>query len=172
MNKGIDLATGEWINFMNAGDFFYKNETLADVGFNYCSGVDVIYGNIEVTNTRNKTTIRVPGSLENLWKGSQFSHQAAFIATKTHKKIKYKITLKYAADFQFFYDVYTHGHYIKYLPVVFAKVIGGGVSDNNRIVVINEFKAISCSNSFLCNLFFLYAIALEKIKYIIKKAIY
>lgn len=172
MNKGIDVATGEWINFMNAGDRFYKNETLAEVDFSNFAGVDVLYGKVEVTNSRNKITIQEPGRLKNLWKGSQFSHQAAFISTRTHKKIKYKSSLKYAADFNFFYILSTNGYFFKKLPYIFAKVIGGGVSDTNRVVVINEFKAVSCPKGFFCNLFFLYVIIFERIKNLIKKAIY
>ena len=46
MNKGIDRATGDWINFMNAGDCFYNNVALESVfPRNYESvNFDILYG--------------------------------------------------------------------------------------------------------------------------------
>ena len=49
MNKGIDLATGKWINFMNSGDAFYNKNVLCDVfKRNKYEDTEILYGNHQV----------------------------------------------------------------------------------------------------------------------------
>ena len=49
MNKGIDIATGEWINFMNAGDEFYSYSVLTNIFDNQNhQETEIIYGNHEI----------------------------------------------------------------------------------------------------------------------------
>ena len=49
MNKGIKIATGEWINFMNCGDSFLDMKVLNKIFIssilNEYEGVDILYGN-------------------------------------------------------------------------------------------------------------------------------
>ena len=47
MNKGTLKATGEWLNFMNAGDTFYNEQVLENVfRDNNWENTDVIYGDV------------------------------------------------------------------------------------------------------------------------------
>ena len=48
MNKGIALANGKWINFMNAGDSFYSLSTIADVFVGNKYDEDVLFGNVHI----------------------------------------------------------------------------------------------------------------------------
>ncbi|WP_122999895.1 glycosyltransferase, partial [Escherichia coli] len=46
MNKGIDLATGEWLLFLNAGDVLYHQDVLSKLNYvinNISEGVNFIY---------------------------------------------------------------------------------------------------------------------------------
>jgi glycosyltransferase involved in cell wall biosynthesis len=46
MNKGINISSGQWINFMNAGDCFIENETLARISpYLDRTCADIVYGN-------------------------------------------------------------------------------------------------------------------------------
>ena len=36
MNKGIEMASGEWINFMNCADIFFDNNVLEKIANEIC----------------------------------------------------------------------------------------------------------------------------------------
>ena len=53
MNKGLTMAIGEWVCFMNAGDVFVDNQTVERVFFTPIkNNVDVIYGYTFCNNKR------------------------------------------------------------------------------------------------------------------------
>ena len=61
MNKGIDLATGDWVNFMNAGDYFFNNSTINLIDSEIRKqNIDIIYGDFIVAhqNFNHKSLIK------------------------------------------------------------------------------------------------------------------
>jgi len=133
MNKGIDLTTGNWINFMNGGDRFYTEYVLQEVFFEKTyTNISIIYGNHEVRYP-HKTRIAKAGSIKNIWKGSQFSHQSAFISIGVHKRNKFNLCNKISSDFEFFYKAYKNGNIFRKTEVIISSIESGGVSDIHRI---------------------------------------
>ncbi|MBP7796956.1 MAG: glycosyltransferase [Elusimicrobiales bacterium] len=172
MNKGIDLANGEWINFMNAGDRFYQEKVLETVFLKYRSAenINVIYGDVCITDfiTGNPKTLRA-GLIDDIYKGSQFSHQSSFINSKLHKKIKYNICYKITADFNFFYTVYnTSKDSFMYINNTISFIARNGLSDKNRIACIVSFWNIVEKNT-KTNFYYLLRISVEMLKLFVKK---
>lgn len=52
MNKGIKLATGDWIYFLGADDRFHDNEVISNFMAQYSnSNYDVVYGQVKMENS-------------------------------------------------------------------------------------------------------------------------
>ena len=45
MNKGIKVATGDYLLFLNSGDWFYSSNVISDVEKIIDGSVDIYYGN-------------------------------------------------------------------------------------------------------------------------------
>jgi len=168
MNKGIKLATGGWINFMNSGDKFFSPEILNQIfGVRKFRNVDILYGNNEVRYPY-KTRIASAGNIGNLWKGSQFCHQSAFIRSDLHKESKYNIANRIAADFEFFYQCHLEGRVFRYIDKTIATISSGGISDTNRIDSIVGFWNLQEKKP-STNIFYIWMILKEIVKETLRK---
>jgi glycosyltransferase involved in cell wall biosynthesis len=136
MNKGIKKATGEWINFMNSGDWFYSEFILNDIFANKenaCS--DIIYGSI-YCNFKNKITHIKPRKLENIRKGIPFCHQAVFV--KRNVIPYFDTQFKISADYEMFYKLYNKGYVFKEVYLDIAFFCSNGLSSNNLKLLFTE----------------------------------
>jgi glycosyltransferase involved in cell wall biosynthesis len=84
MNKGLAAATGDYVIFMNSGDEFYANDTVARV-FATADDADIYYGETEMINEVGQSLGRrrhkAPDNFT--WRsfkhGMSVSHQAIYI---------------------------------------------------------------------------------------------
>lgn len=119
MNKGIALATGDWINFMNAGDTFYNNTVLEDIFSNNNYPADIIYGHVEYDYGFTKV-IKKPAPINSITRYMGFSHQSTFVKTNIMKDHPYNLHYKIIADYDFFLSRYKEGYIFKEIPNIVA----------------------------------------------------
>jgi glycosyltransferase involved in cell wall biosynthesis len=71
MNKGIRMASGDVVGFLNADDFFADNSVIGNLIDSFKSGaVDIVYGDIDIIYDReDRKVIRS-------WKSGKYNHRA------------------------------------------------------------------------------------------------
>lgn len=155
MNKGILLARGDWINFLNAGDVFSSQFVIENIfRFNYPSK-DVLYGDVQILYPSGKKYL-VAKEISRVYKGMVFCHQSVFVKSSLHKNFYFNLSFKYSADFDFFIKLYQLGYKFHYLNFSISDISNGGVSDINRLQVIREWWLVLKHNKTRRYLLFYY----------------
>lgn len=170
MNKGIVVATGEWINFMNAGDGFTDNGMLEKIFINNdLKKIDVVYGNHNVIYP-NKTRIAKAGNIKDIWKGSQFCHQSAFVSSKIHKANKFNLSNRIGADFELFYSLYKQKKSFQYIDIIVVNYSAGGLSDIKRVdSIVGWWNVVEKDTK--VNLYYMWIILKEILKSWVKRIV-
>lgn len=146
MNKGIKAATGEWINFMNAGDWFLSIHVLDDLSKKLSDNIKILRGNIIriYDNFKVKSegiTSQEPSFMEMI--SSTFHHQACLISHDLFSKFGlYSTHYKLCSDWKFFFDcIILHHVKTKYIDYSVAAFRMDGTSSMHTIDYNEECAA-------------------------------
>lgn len=131
MNKGLSRAKGEFVLFLNGGDYLYNEKVLTDV-FSYEIRKPIIYGYCETRTSINTPTLfKAPKNLTkfHLIKTS-IPHQATFIKRDLFLKFgKFDETFKIAGDYDLLLRlVVKHSVKTQYVPVLCSYFDRNGIS--------------------------------------------
>jgi len=140
MNKGIKLAHGEWIAFMNAGDSYVNSHVIENI-FSKQISVDklVIYGKTLVHYNWG-TYIVTPNKLSEIKRCMPFCHQSTFTNREVLASNPFDISHKITADHQLFLNIYNSSpNSFEYYSKTIADFDGiTGISSTQKSYLTNK----------------------------------
>lgn len=148
MNKGIKVATGEWILFMNSGDTFHNEYVLERIfSQSYNEKVGVIWGNTDlyrdgryVTKYKNRPFYE---HLSTAFRGVGICHQSTFVRTSLAKQLMFDTSYKISADFNMMYLIYKQGYTFVHNPTTVSNFDISGISATSASnILMSEKKRV------------------------------
>lgn len=140
MNKGIDLATGEWVLFMNSGDTFHHNTVIEEVfPKEYGKEVDGIFGDTQRVGEGFKKVYKAK-PLSEIKHGFPlpFCHQSVFVRSELLKQRKFDLTYKQAADYDMFVHFCMENKNFIHVNVIVSNYALGGISQTFTVFHLKE----------------------------------
>ena len=129
MNKGLDLATGDWVYFLGCDDVLASPTIIEEVAAEFRDAEGIYYGNTYLKKSNQIYTGKVSKwniPLRNI------SHQAIFYPRSVYKQKKYNLNYKLVADHVYNVELYGRlsGHFI-YMPKLISLYNDLGMSSVN-----------------------------------------
>lgn len=166
MNKGLMLASGDFVGILNSDDFFSSNDVVSKmVEFLKKNECDAVYGDVHYVDCLNinEVTRYYSSKWFSRWMmrfGFMPAHPSFYVKSEMFKKLGYYSTdYKIAADFELLLRfIFVNSINIKYLPLDFVAMRIGGVSNRSiksHKVIFSEHKKALKKNGVYSNTFFL-----------------
>jgi glycosyltransferase involved in cell wall biosynthesis len=142
MNKGLKMATGDYVIFMNAGDTFFDGESVAKIPFAGYPEADVFYGETLMVNGKGEEfglrTKKLPENLS--WKhfkhGMVVCHQS--FVMKRVLAPEYNQNYILSADVEWVLQCLKEAKEIIYTRTIIARFLEGGASKQRHAESLNE----------------------------------
>jgi glycosyltransferase involved in cell wall biosynthesis len=139
MNKGLNLADGDVIGFLNSDDIYADNSILAEVVYRMKSnGLDCVFGDLVYVDQHDTNRIvryysSKDFSLKQISIGYMPAHPTIFFHKSVYEKYGlFKIDYKISGDFEYVARVFRNRELrYAYIPKIMVKMRTGGTSTRN-----------------------------------------
>ena len=153
MNKGIDLANGDWIYFLGADDILFSPLIIQELVVKFKDLDGIYYGNAYLRNAH-----RMYNGQINKWSIAlgNISHQAIFYPKSRFKNKKYDESYKLLADHIYNIELYKdYSNSFIYIPTIVAIYNDLGRSSINIDLKYekNIISVIQKNLGFMCGLY-------------------
>lgn len=143
LNKGLRLAEGDWILFLNAGDALHPDLDLAGILATLGSSrADVLAGDAWMQGQRRAW--RMPGRWTLLDEGDHFwnpvCHQATFFRRSAHLPVPYDGRLRYTMDLDVLLRLRRAGARFDSIDRLVCTYRLGGLTSNDRHYLRNHLE--------------------------------
>lgn len=155
MNKGIRLAKGDYLIFLNAGDSFYCEDSLKLIAeaIGKDPSADVVYGQTILVDATGRYIadrhLRAPESLsfKDFAQGMVVCHQA-FVVRRSIAPM-FDLSYRYSADYKWCIEVLKRSTNNIYVNATIIAYLYEGLSTvNRRKSLIERFKIMACYYGF------------------------
>ena len=131
MNKGIRMASGEYLLFLNSGDLLHDTGVAAHV-LPLLSGEDLITGKMLFSGQDRYAQAQAPLTLLSLYQGF-LSHPATFIRRQLLLDTPYDESLRIVSDWKFFLQaIVLQGCSYRIIDLPISEFDTNGISCSNR----------------------------------------
>jgi len=144
MNKGIKMATGDYLCFLNAGDTFYDTDTVQKTFASSDEGhsPDILYGETAIVDDNGRflhmRRLQAPKNLT--WKsfkhGMVVCHQAFIV--KRELVEPYDLSYRFSADFDWCIRMMKKAKNIYNTDLILVDYLNAGMTTANRKASLRE----------------------------------
>lgn len=150
MNKGMRLATGKYLIFLNAGDAFHSATSLQEIkhSINLYGFPDVVYGQTQIVNARREFVsmrhLTAPEhlSFRSFRKGMLVCHQA-FVVSRAIAE-PYDLSYRFSADYEWCLRCLKKMDVSAYTGTILIDYLADGLTDKNHKASLKERFDIMC----------------------------
>ena len=144
MNKGLRLARGRYVLYLNAGDTFHSTDTLAKYAERAKRGDDIIYGDTVIVDSdrhiigRRHLTAPLSLTFESFSKGMLVCHQAFMV--RRDLAPEYDTAYRFSADYDWTVKCIASSDPRKCtnLSIIAIDYLSEGLTDKNKLASLRE----------------------------------
>lgn len=150
MNKGLALAQGEYLMFLNAGDSLYSTNTLQKIADAAKGSPDVIYGDTAIVDAERNylrpRKLRPPKTLtRNSFKNGMLVCHQAFLP-KRELAMPYDMAYRFSADFDWCVKILSASKKCTQIDGFIVNYLEEGATTRNHIKSLKERFRIMCKH--------------------------